>query len=724
MSSVTVNGQTATYDGSTYWIVELTTLSDGAKTLEIVGTDKAGNKTTVNQGIFIDTVAPTAKYIYYRNGTAITDSIVYVKGVDELSFTALYSDDAPSSGILKDSYVIFDSNEAGTARTSVAYCGWRNPANTLTITENPILFANAVPFTNCKAPLNDGAYFMYHQVYDNATRRDIPKITQYRDVKGLHFVVDTVAPIITLGTYTTAPTNQDITVTASTDEGTLNTTTHTFTANGSFDFIATDAAGNTSSETVTINNIDKTLPISTITTFDLASGNTVTTNSWNGEIAGTASDSLSGVNKVELTIQNVSNNQYWNGSAWQTAETNVTATETTSWTYQISSAPADGTYKITSHATDNAGNTENSYTITIVLDKTIPEVDISLNPTVGDASNGWYKTQPTITLTPADDNFDRIEYQWDSKAEASWTSYSSPFKLEGEGAHVLYYRAIDKANNISEVGVKNIAWDQTDLEFGPQNISADPNPTSGSTSKIKWEVAKDNTGIDKYEVQWKLNDVTNPPSYSKTVGSGTTEVEIDQLTEGRWTVKVVAFDGSGRSKDNSIDVVVDRSGPVAPVLTLTGTGAGTATLSWNAIADAQDYIIWYGNAPGSRQFGAKVGNVTSYTVRGLGSGNYYFIVRAVDSAQNQGADSNEVSTGTISGAANVEPGTPAEGFTPEVLGENISKDITPTPTSSPSVSNILGVSTENIMQWWWLWFLLLIPLYFIFRRLFKRNQND
>jgi len=119
-----------------------------------------------------------------------------------------------------------------------------------------------------------------------------------------------------------------------------------------------------------------------------------------------------------------------------------------------------------------------------------------------------------------------------------------------------------------------------------------------------------------------------------------------------------------------------------------------------------------------------VGNVTSYTVRGLGSGNYYFIVRAVDSAQNQGADSNEVSTGTISGAANVEPGTPAEGFTPEVLGENISKDITPTPTSSPSVSNILGVSTENIMQWWWLWFLLLIPLYFIFRRLFKRNQND
>ena len=35
---------------------------------------------------------------------------------------------------------------------------------------------------------------MYHQVYDNATRQDIPTITQYRDVKGLYFIVDTQAP--------------------------------------------------------------------------------------------------------------------------------------------------------------------------------------------------------------------------------------------------------------------------------------------------------------------------------------------------------------------------------------------------------------------------------------------------------------------------------------------------------------------------------------------------
>ena len=73
--------------------------------------------------------------------------------------------------------------------------------------------------------------------------------------------IDTVAPVITINPYNTDPTNQDVVVTASTDHGSLNTTTHTFTENGSFIFVATDAAGNSSSKTITITNIDKTAPI-------------------------------------------------------------------------------------------------------------------------------------------------------------------------------------------------------------------------------------------------------------------------------------------------------------------------------------------------------------------------------------------------------------------------------------------------------------------------------
>ncbi len=76
----------------------------------------------------------------------------------------------------------------------------------------------------------------------------------------LHLTVDKTAPTITIGSYNRNPTNQSITVTATTNEGTLNAASHTFTTNGNFTFTATDAAGNSNSTTVTITNIDKTAP--------------------------------------------------------------------------------------------------------------------------------------------------------------------------------------------------------------------------------------------------------------------------------------------------------------------------------------------------------------------------------------------------------------------------------------------------------------------------------
>jgi len=72
---------------------------------------------------------------------------------------------------------------------------------------------------------------------------------------------DTTPPVITIEPFDTTPTNSDVTVYASTNEGTLNAASHTFTENGSFDFIATDDAGNVSVVTVTVSHIDKTPPL-------------------------------------------------------------------------------------------------------------------------------------------------------------------------------------------------------------------------------------------------------------------------------------------------------------------------------------------------------------------------------------------------------------------------------------------------------------------------------
>ncbi|HSV95053.1 MAG TPA: fibronectin type III domain-containing protein [Spirochaetia bacterium] len=496
----------------------------------------------------------------------------------------------------------------------------------------------------------------------------------------------------------------------------------TLSIEGQYDisYYSTDLAGNIESEknagTV---KIDTTDPESIITAPENpGSGSTIFTNEWTGSIAGTATDNLSQVSSVKISIQN-SSGLYFNGESFVESESEYlldTIYESGEWEYSGLTSPLEDSYTIKSHAIDNAGNQENTYTITVIFDKTIPEVSISINPIDPDADNGWYKTQPEITLTSTDTNFQKIEYQWNGKAEESWTEYTNPFKPASEGAQVLYYRAWDKAGNVSDTGIKNIRWDETELNLAPQNVTADPNPTSGTTSKIKWEEAKDNTGIDKYEIRWYLNGGTSSQDHTVTVGSNIREKEIDQLVEGRWTVSVKAFDTAGHSKETTIELNVDRTGPAAPTLTLTGTGIGTATLSWTSVSDAKDYIVWYGNVPGSRLFGARVGNTTSYTVRGLGAGNYYFIVKAVDEAQNQGAESNEVSTGNIIGAPGVAEGTPAEGFSPEVQGANTD---TPSTVSEPTPS-VLGESVEN-NNYWWLLLLLVLPLYFGLRHVFKKK---
>lgn len=471
-----------------------------------------------------------------------------------------------------------------------------------------------------------------------------------------------------------------------------------------------DVAGNCNTTTVTSNgaNIDKTPPSSIISTpVNNGTNSVVYSNSWNGNITGTATDALSGVNNVKVSIQNGSG-QYFNGTTFVTSGTEILLDTTYSsgnWSYNGLTSPTEGSYTIRSHAVDNAGNIENTYTLTIILDKTIPEVAISLNPANPDAQNGWYKTQPEVTLTATDANIDKIEYQWNSQT-GNWTTYTVPFKPVSENAHILYYRAQDKAGNYSDVGVKNIKWDQTDLTNGPLNINVSPNPTSGTTSVVKWEEAKDNTGIDRYEVKWSLKN--GDKSHTDSVGSDIREHTINNLTEGIWTVEVKAFDGSGNSKSASTNLTVDRTGPSAPTLSILGTGTGSVSLGWSKVDDANNYFILYGTSPGSYQYSANVGNVQNYTVQGLGTGSYYFIVKAVDSSGNQSENSNEVSTGAIVGAPGVAENTPAAGFAENVLGKATeSAKLTPTATTTGTV---LGINKKNGKKnlLWWPWILLLI----------------
>ncbi len=83
----------------------------------------------------------------------------------------------------------------------------------------------------------------------------------YSTSYGIKSNPDPDVPVITVDVYNTSLTNSDVVVTASTSTGSLNETSHTFTQNGSFDFIATGPTGIITTRTVTVTNVDKTPPV-------------------------------------------------------------------------------------------------------------------------------------------------------------------------------------------------------------------------------------------------------------------------------------------------------------------------------------------------------------------------------------------------------------------------------------------------------------------------------
>jgi hypothetical protein len=86
--------------------------------------------------------------------------------------------------------------------------------------------------------------------------------------------------------------------------------------------------------------------------------------------------------------------------------------------------------------------------------------------------------------------------------------------------------------------------------------------------------------------------------------------------------------------------------------------AQTAMLSWTAPANNTDgstpadlsgYKVYFGTSSGTYGAPINVGNVTSYTVTGLGSGTYYFAVTAYNTSGDESGFSNEVSKSFATG---------------------------------------------------------------------------
>lgn len=347
--------------------------------------------------------------------------------------------------------------------------------------------------------------------------------------------------------------------------------------------VAFDNSGNTRSRTVRRIYVDSVEPSSEITSPDNDfSGDEIETNSFDGLIAGTASDDNSGVAEVNLEIMYTpfgsTDSVYWNGTDWQTDSILVTATGTDTWSYQIDpDFVEDGIYDVTSHATDNAGNVESTYTIKIIYDKTIPEVTLTIDPSSPDGDNGWYRfTEPTITLDDTD-NYEvgHIEYQWNTTNDGDWIEYTGPFNPPSEGQNVLYYRGIDKVGNVmTDLGVKDVKYDKTNPAGQPLNVKVE-NITADDADGL-WEAPTDDSDVSKYVLEWKHEDGT---TRGATVSRTTFKHKLDQLKDGLWTFSVKAMDAAGNFTEQKADFRVGPGPSTSSGETTTPAVLGVSTES-------------------------------------------------------------------------------------------------------------------------------------------------
>jgi X-Pro dipeptidyl-peptidase len=119
----------------------------------------------------------------------------------------------------------------------------------------------------------------------------------------------------------------------------------------------------------------------------------------------------------------------------------------------------DGSHTVTYRAVDLTGLIETTKTLTFTVDATPPATKATLSPAPG--LDGFYGSPTTVTLAANDfsgSGIASIEYLLDS---GSWTTYSGPFAVTGDGVHTVQFHATDAIGNVESVKTKSFTIDAT-----------------------------------------------------------------------------------------------------------------------------------------------------------------------------------------------------------------------------------------------------------------------
>lgn len=111
--------------------------------------------------------------------------------------------------------------------------------------------------------------------------------------------------------------------------------------------------------------------------------------------------------------------------------------------------------------------------------------------------------------------------------------------------------------------------------------------------------------------------------------------------------------GDGRGGPPGPPVCGDPAPPSPYLRDLRILGGGKVELLWDPVEPTTHYNISYGPSSGNYTFGVdNTGKVTSFTIGGLGGGNYCFTVRGVNNCMPGGSSNETCTSGAVLGTSN------------------------------------------------------------------------
>jgi hypothetical protein len=211
--------------------------------------------------------------------------------------------------------------------------------------------------------------------------------------------------------------------------------------------------------------------------------------------AGTASDA-GGIATVRATVRRLSDNFYWNGTAWVAAASQINATLSgANWTLPMSFL-THGRYTIAATATDKAGNATTTPAREFWIDTMAPTVTITtpangsslttLTAPVGNANDaGPGVASVSLALMRSRDGYwwngsTFISTYTEVKATVSGTTWKYTLPSPAAGAYIIHAMGIDYVGNVG-------SWTQSNFQIvsGARTTAAVTGPTVTTTPSSK-----------------------------------------------------------------------------------------------------------------------------------------------------------------------------------------------------------------------------------------------